>query len=105
MIRAASQGDSAPEIAKRPFFIPDSARRVIHAFNERGVERLRAHCTNGGVRKRILPEHECHLVELAPTPPPLTGQPFNAWGRSGTLREVGPWATALTRWAPCIWRI
>jgi len=87
VILAAVQGDSPPEVAQRLFFTPDYVRKVIHAFNEQGVESLRAHYTNGGAKKKILPEHESQLVELALTPPPLTGQPFNAWSIE-TLREV-----------------
>lgn len=87
IILAAVQGDSAPEIAERLFFTPDYVRKVIHAFNEHGAQSLRAQYANGGAPKRILPEHESNLIELALTPPPLTGQPFNAWSLQ-TLRDV-----------------
>jgi transposase len=87
IILAAVQGDSPPEIAERLFFTPDYVRKVIHAFNGHGVDSLRAQYTNGGAPKKILPEHESNLIELALTPPPLTGQPFNAWTLE-TLREV-----------------
>lgn len=87
IILASAQGDSAPEIAERLHFTPDYVRKVIHTFNESGLEALRAQYHNGGAPKRILPEHESNLVELALTPPPLTGQPFNAWSLE-TLRDV-----------------
>lgn len=64
VILAALGRDSAPKIAERHFFTPDSVRKVIPALSERGVESLRTHCTNGGISKRILPEHESRLAEL-----------------------------------------
>jgi transposase len=38
IILASAQGDSAPEIAERLHFTPDYVRKVIHAFNEQGLD-------------------------------------------------------------------
>jgi len=87
IIFASAQGDTAPEIAQRLHFTPDYVRKVIHAFNEHGLGILRAQYTNGGRPPKIQPEHESELVELALTPPNLTGQPFTHWSLQ-TLHDV-----------------
>jgi len=87
IVLASAQGESAGEIAARLHFTPDYVRKVIHAFNERGLEVLRAQYENGGRPPKVLPEHESELVELALTPPRLTGQPFTHWSLE-RLREV-----------------
>ncbi len=87
IILASAQGDSAPEIAERLYFTPDYVRKVVHTFNEHGLGVLRAQYHNGGAPKKILPEHESNLVELAMTPPRLTGQPFTHWSLQA-LRDV-----------------
>jgi len=87
IVLASAQGESAPSIARRLHFTADYVRKVIHAFNERGARSLKAQYSNGGRPREILPEHESELVELALTPPRLTGQPFTHWTLE-TLRDV-----------------
>jgi len=87
IILLSAQGDNATEIAQQLYFSADYVRKVIHAFNERGIEALKAKYINGGRPKKVCPEHESHLVELALTPPNLTGQPFTHWSLE-KLRDV-----------------
>lgn len=87
VVLASAQGESASSIAGRLHFTADYVRKVIHAFNERGVKSLKAQYSNGGRPQEILPEHESELVELALTPPRLTRQPFTHWTLE-TLRDV-----------------
>lgn len=87
IVLASAQGESAPSIARRLHFTADYVRKVIHAFNERGAKSLKAQYSNGGRPQEILPEHESEVVELALTPPRLTGQPFTHWTLE-TLRDV-----------------
>jgi transposase len=87
IILGSAQGDTPPEIARRLFFTPDYVRKVIHAFNEEGLASLHARYHNGGAPKKVLPEHESELIELAMTPPPVTGQPFTHWSLQA-LRDV-----------------
>ena len=87
IVLASAQGESAREIAGRLYFTDDYVRKVIHRFNKDGLEVLKANYINGGRPKKVFPEHESELVELALTPPNLTGQPFTQWSLE-TLREV-----------------
>lgn len=86
VIRSA-QGQSANQIAADLFFSADYVRKVIHRFNRQGLGSLRAHYHNGGRPKKVQPEHESNLIELALTPPNLTGQPFTHWSLQ-KLRDV-----------------
>jgi transposase len=87
IVLASAQGEGAPSIARRLHFTADYVRKVIHAFNDSGVASLKAQYANGGRPREILPEHESEVVELALTPPRLTGQPFTHWTLE-TLRDV-----------------
>jgi len=87
IILASAQGENAGVIAERLFFSADYVRKVIHRFNEEGLDSLRAQYANGGRPKQVLPEHESQLLELAMTPPNLTGQPFTHWSLQ-KLRDV-----------------
>lgn len=87
IVMRSAQGESAPEIARQLYFTADYVRKVIHAFNEQGLEVLKAKYINGGRPKKVFPEHESQLVELALTPPNLTGQPFTHWSLE-KLRDV-----------------
>lgn len=87
IVLASAQGETAPSTARRLHFTADYVRKAIHAFNERGAKSLKAQYCNGGRPQEILPEHESELVELALTPPRLTGQPFTHWTLE-TLRDV-----------------
>jgi transposase len=87
IVMRSAQGESAPEIAQQLYFTADYVRKVIHAFNEQGLEVLKAKYINGGRPKKVQPEHESQLVELALTPPNLTGQPFTHWSLE-KLRDV-----------------
>jgi transposase len=79
VVLRSSQGQSPKPIAQALYFSSDYVRKIIHRFNEDGLESLRAQYTNGGRPKKIQPEHESNLIELALTPPRLTGQPFTHW--------------------------
>ena len=83
----SSQGDTANQIAQGLYFSADYVRKVIHRFNDEGLESLKARYGNGGRPKTVQPEHESQLVELALTPPNLTGQPFTHWSLE-KLRDV-----------------
>jgi transposase len=75
----SSQGEPPDRIAAALYFSGDYVRKVIHRFNEEGLDSLKAHYTNGGAPKKLQPEHQSNLIELALTPPNLTGQPFTHW--------------------------
>jgi len=79
IILRSSQGESADQIAAALYFSADYVRKVIHRFNQEGIPSLKAHYENGGAPKKLQPEHESNLVELALTPPNLTGLPFTHW--------------------------
>jgi transposase len=87
IILASEQGEGAPEIANRLYLSADYVRKVIHRFNAEGLSSLKAGYENGGRPPTIFPEHQSELIELAMTPPRLTGQPFNQWSLE-KLREV-----------------
>jgi len=87
IVLASAQGEEAGTIAERLYFSADYVRKVIHRFNEEGLDSLRAQYANGGRPKQVLPEHESQLLELAMTPPNLTGQPFTHWSLQ-KLRDV-----------------
>lgn len=87
IVLRSSQGDAANQIAQSLYFSADYVRKVIHRFNDEGLESLKAHYGNGGRPKTVQPEHESQLVELALTPPNLTGQPFTHWSLE-KLRDV-----------------
>jgi len=87
IVLRSAQGESANEIATELYFSADYVRKVVHRFNVEGLESLRAQYSNGGRPKKVQPEHESNLVELALTPPNLTGQPFTHWSLE-KLREV-----------------
>lgn len=86
IVLCSEQGDTAGEIAKRLHFTPWYVRQVIHAFNERGLKSLKAQYENGGRPPKVSPEHESELIDLALTPPNLTGMPFTHWSLQ-TLRD------------------
>jgi transposase len=87
IVLASAQGEGASQIAQRLYFTADYVRKVIHRFNADGLSSLKAHYGNGGRPKKVQPEHESQLVELALTPPNLTGQPFTHWSLE-KLRDV-----------------
>jgi transposase len=87
IILSSEQGDTSGEIAIRLHFTSWYVRKVIHAFNERGMESLKSQYSNGGRPPKVLPEHESELIDLALTPPNLTGQPFTHWSIK-TLRDI-----------------
>lgn len=87
MVLCSEQGDTAPGIARRLHLTPWYVRQVIHAFNQDGFASLKAKYGNGGRPRKVSPEEESELVDLAMTPPNLTGQPFTHWSLR-TLREV-----------------
>lgn len=87
IVLRSSQGDAVKQIARALYFSADYVRKVIHRFNEEGLESLKARYANGGRPKKVQPEHESQLVELALTPPNLTGQPFTHWSLE-KLRDV-----------------
>jgi transposase len=87
VVLASAQDESLRDIARRLHFSNEYVRRIIHRFNAEGLDSLKAHYENGGRPATILPEHESNLVELALTPPDLTGQPFTHWSLQ-TLCEV-----------------
>ena len=66
-------------------FTGDEREKVGNLLEE--AKSLKAQYSNGGRPQEILPEHESELVELALTPPRLTGQPFTHWTLE-TLRDV-----------------
>jgi len=79
IVLRSAQGDRASEIARALHFSADYVRKVIHGFNEQGLECLKAQYENGGRPVKVLPEQESCLVELALTPPNLIGLPFTHW--------------------------
>ena len=81
------QGDTPKQIARALYFSADYVRKMIHRFNAEGLESLKARYGNGGRPKKVQPEHESQLVELALTPPNVTGQPFTHWSLE-KLRDV-----------------
>ena len=87
IILSSEQGDTSGGIAVRLHFTPWYVRKVIHAFNKKGMESLKSQYKNGGRPPKVLPEHESELVDLALTPPNLTGQPFTHWSIK-KLRDV-----------------
>jgi len=79
IVLRSSQGEDPNSIAGALFFSADYVRKVIHRFNDEGVASLQAHYANGGRPKTVQPEHESELIDLALTPPNLTGLPFTHW--------------------------
>ena len=79
VIIRSGQGESPDQIADALHLSADYVRKIILAFNQRGLESLRAQYFNGGAPKKVQPEHEANLVELALTPPRVTGLPFTHW--------------------------
>lgn len=87
VVLASAQGETSVSIARRLYFTPYYVRKIIHAFNAEGLSSLKARYENGGRPKEVLEEHESELVELALTPPRLTGMAFTHWTLE-TLAEV-----------------
>ncbi len=79
IILRSAQGSTPPRIAAELYFSADYVRKVIHRFNAEGLDSLQARYHNGGAPRKILPEHESQLIELALTPPNITGLPFTHW--------------------------
>lgn len=79
VIVRSGQGESPDQIAGDLHLSADYVRKIIAVFNERGLASLRAQYCNGGAPKKVQPEHEANLVELALTPPRVTGLPFTHW--------------------------
>lgn len=86
VILRASQGEPPEEIARALYFSADYARKLIHRFNEEGLDSIQARYCNGGRPKALQPEHEAELMELVLTPPRVLGLPFNHWSLE-RLRE------------------
>lgn len=86
IVLCSEQGDTAGEIARRLHLTPWYVRQVIHGFNADGLVSLKARYANGGRPRKVLEEHESELIELALTPPNLTGMPFTHWSLK-TLRD------------------
>jgi transposase len=79
IILRSAQGERPDAIAAGLHFSADYVRKVIHRFNDDGLASLKAQYANGGRPKTVQPEHESSLIELAMTPPRLTGLPFTHW--------------------------
>lgn len=79
MVLRSAQGETPDQIAKALHQSADYVRKVIGRFNEEGLDSLWAQYANGGAPKKVQPEHEVNLVELALTPPNLIGYPFTHW--------------------------
>src|SRR5664280_2678769 len=75
MVRACADGARAPAIARLLAADPDTVRDVIHAFNDNGFDALDPHWGAGRPR-RITPDDEDYLVQVATTRPHKLGRPF-----------------------------
>jgi transposase len=78
MILASASGNRVPVIAQLVAADEDTAREVIHRFNEIGLACLDPHWAGG--RPRLLTaDQEDLVVATATTRPTTLGQPFTRW--------------------------
>lgn len=72
---------TASEIAYALAGTPDWVRRVIHEFNDRGLESLYP-AWGGGRPRRITTDVRARIVEVVKTRPQELGEPFASWSLS-----------------------
>jgi len=76
---ASDQGMMAPEIAATYHLGADYVRKIIHRFNDEGMDSVRSKYENGG-RPPKFSQEECSLIlEVASMPPKILGLPFTHW--------------------------
>lgn len=76
---ASDQGMKSPEIGSLYHLSADYVRKVIHRFNEEGLESVQSGYARCG-RDPVFTPEECSLiVEIASTPPKALGKPFSHW--------------------------
>ena len=76
---ASDQGMKSPEIGHLYHLSADYVRKVIHRFNEEGMESVQSGYARCG-REPVFTPEECSLiVEVASTPPKALGLPFSHW--------------------------
>ncbi len=78
IIMASASGTPVAAIARLIQADPDTVRGVIHAFNQRGLDVLDPQWA-GGRPRRISPDDERFIVQMARTRPERLGRPFTHW--------------------------
>ena len=88
IIMASASGNTNEAIAALVAADPDTIRDVIHAFNDRGLQALDPHWA-GGRPRRITPEEERYILQVARTRPRKLGQPFTHWSLRKLANYLG----------------
>jgi transposase len=83
-VEMSSRGYSAPEIAHALGATADWVRRVVHEFNELGLESL-IPAWGGGRPRQITAAMRARIVEIVQSRPHELGEPYVSWSLS-TLR-------------------
>lgn len=78
IVLASSSGNSVQAIARLTTAHENTVRRVIHGFNEIGLEVVEPHWA-GGRPRRITEADEAYIVTVAKTRPKKLGRPFTHW--------------------------
>ncbi|WP_328405422.1 helix-turn-helix domain-containing protein [Nocardia sp. NBC_00403] len=78
IIMASASGNTVPAIARLVAADEDTAREVVHAFNQKGLAALDPRWA-GGRPRRITDDDIDYLVETATTRPEKLGRPFTHW--------------------------
>jgi transposase len=84
IIMASASGTPVPAIARLVAADEDTARDVIHAFNQRGLAALDPQWA-GGRPRRISDDDVAFIVATAKTRPGKLGRPFTHW----SVRKLG----------------
>lgn len=85
VVLASAQGMRVPEIARRYHYSKKWIRRIIHLFNEKGVDAIFPHYA-GGRPPTFTREQKAGIIEVALSRPGDLGLPFTQWSLS-KLRE------------------
>ena len=78
ILLASNTGMSAPEIARMWQSDESHVRKVIHEFNERGLDSLDPDY-RGGRPRRITADQRKRIVAVAGARPDTLGEPFTRW--------------------------
>jgi transposase len=81
VILASAQGMRVPEIAQRYHYSRKWVRRIIHRFNEEGLEAIFPRYA-GGRPPTFTGEQKARIVETALSRPTDLGLPFTQWSLS-----------------------
>ncbi|MDN5933116.1 MAG: IS630 family transposase [Pseudonocardia sp.] len=87
IVLASNTGMSAPEIARALASDESHVRKVIHDFNERGLDCLRPRYRGGRPRRITIDQRE-RIVALAGARPEVKGAPLTRWSLPHLARHL-----------------